>query len=93
MLNITNILLWFLQGTSGAIAGYITNKYAVNMLFKEYTPFRIGDKVILPYKFGGVIKNRKEKFVEELSDLELIEMYQIITNFIKYLSEELGDKE
>lgn len=69
MLNITNILLWFLQGTSGAIAGYITNKYAVNMLFKEYTPFRIGDKVILPYKFGGVIKNRKEKFVEELSDL------------------------
>lgn len=69
MLNMTNVLLWFLQGTSGAIAGYITNKYAVNMLFKEYTPFRIGEKVILPYKFGGVIKNRKEKFVEELSDL------------------------
>ena len=63
MLNITNILLWFLQGTSGAIAGYITNKYAVNMLFKEYTPFRIGDKVILPYKFGGVIKNRKLKWI------------------------------
>ena len=69
MLNITNTLLWLLQGTSGAIAGYITNKYAVNMLFKEYTPFRIGEKVILPYKFGGVIKNRKEKFIEELSDL------------------------
>ena len=69
MLNMTNVLLWFLQGTSGAVAGYITNKYAVNMLFKEYTPFRIGGKVILPYKFGGVIKNRKEKFIEELSDL------------------------
>lgn len=69
MLNMTNILLWILQGTSGAIAGYITNKYAVNMLFKEYTPFRIGEKVILPYKFGGVIKNRKEQFVEELSEL------------------------
>ncbi|MBQ3421545.1 MAG: DUF445 family protein [Romboutsia sp.] len=69
MLNMTNVLLWFLQGTSGAVAGYITNKYAVNMLFKEYMPFRIGGKVILPYKFGGVIKNRKEKFIEELSDL------------------------
>ena len=34
-----------------------------------------------------------QKNIEELSDLELIEMYQIITNFIKYLSEELGDKE
>ena len=30
-----------------------------------------------------------QKNIEELSDLELIEMYQIITN----LSEELGDKE
>ena len=27
-----------------------------------------------------------QKNIEELSDLELIEMYQIITNFIKYLS-------
>ena len=34
-----------------------------------------------------------QKNIEELSDLELIEMYQIITNFIKYLSEELGGKE
>lgn len=69
MLSMTDILLWALQGTSGAVAGYITNKYAVNMLFKEYTPFRIGSKVILPYKFGGVIKNRKVQFVEELSEL------------------------
>jgi len=69
MLNMTNMMLWGLQGVSGAVAGYITNKYAVNMLFKEYTPFKIGRKVILPYKFGGVIKNRKEKFVEELSEL------------------------
>ncbi|MDO5517423.1 MAG: DUF445 family protein, partial [Clostridium sp.] len=81
MLNMTDILLWVLQGTSGAIAGYITNKYAVNMLFKEYTPFRIGEKVILPYKFGGVIKNRKEKFVEELS--ELVERDIINGNTIK----------
>ena len=27
-----------IQGILGAFAGYITNTYAVNMLFKEYTP-------------------------------------------------------
>ena len=53
------ILLLALQGISGGISGYITNKYAVNMLFKEYTPL----------KLGGVIKKKKEKFIEEISEL------------------------
>ena len=34
-----------MQGFSGAVAGYITNKYAVNMIFKEYTPLKIGGAV------------------------------------------------
>lgn len=53
--------IWLLifQGFSGGVAGYITNKYAVNMLFKEYTPL----------KLGGVIKKKKEKFIEEISEL------------------------
>lgn len=33
-----------------------------------------------------------KKNIEELSDLELLELYQTLTNFIKYLNEELGDK-
>ena len=33
-----------------------------------------------------------KKNIEELSDLELLELYQTLTNFIKYLDEELGDK-
>jgi uncharacterized membrane protein YheB (UPF0754 family) len=56
---LTLIFLLTFQGFSGGVAGYITNKYAVNMLFKEYTPL----------KLGGVIKKRKEKFVEEISEL------------------------
>ena len=32
MINISRILIYVLQGCSGAVAGYITNKYAVNML-------------------------------------------------------------
>lgn len=53
--------IWLLifQGFSGGVAGYITNKYAVDMLFKEYTPL----------KLGGVIKKKKEKFIEEISEL------------------------
>ena len=54
-----SIFLLVFQGISGGVAGYITNKYAVNMLFKEYTPL----------KLGGVIKKKKEKFIEEISDL------------------------
>ena len=55
----TSIFLLVFQGISGGVAGYITNKYAVNMLFKEYTPL----------KLGGVIKKKKEKFIEEISEL------------------------
>ena len=55
----TKIFLLVFQGISGGVAGYITNKYAVNMLFKEYTPL----------KLGGVIKKKKEKFIEEISEL------------------------
>ncbi|EHJ02011.1 hypothetical protein CDLVIII_5537 [Clostridium sp. DL-VIII] len=53
------VLLILLQGISGGISGYITNKYAVNMLFKEYTPL----------KLGGVVKKKREKFIEEISEL------------------------
>ena len=59
MVNIQDILFIFMQGFSGAIAGYITNKYAVNMIFKEYTPLKI----------GGAVKKNKEKFIEEVSEL------------------------
>lgn len=68
-MNLSNEVLFLLQGGAGAVSGYITNKYAVNMLFKEYTPFKIFNKVIIPAKFGGVIKNRKEQFIEEISEL------------------------
>jgi uncharacterized membrane protein YheB (UPF0754 family) len=56
---LTFIFLLVFQGFSGGVAGYITNKYAVDMLFKEYTPL----------KLGGVIKKKKEKFIEEISEL------------------------
>lgn len=59
MVNIQDILFIFMQGFSGAVAGYITNKYAVNMIFKEYTPLKI----------GGAVKKNKEKFIEEVSEL------------------------
>ena len=78
-MNLSNELLFLLQGGAGAVSGYITNKYAVNMLFKEYTPF----KAILPFKFGGVIKNRKEQFIEEISELverDIINSETIISN-------------
>ncbi|WP_244833436.1 DUF445 family protein [Clostridium sp. BJN0001] len=61
------ILLFILQVLSGGTAGYITNKYAVNMLFKEYKPLNfLGFKSI---KFGGIVKKNKEKFIEEISNL------------------------
>lgn len=62
-----NILLFILQVLSGGTAGYITNKYAVNMLFTEYKPLKfLGCSSI---KLGGVIKKNKEKFIEEVSNL------------------------
>lgn len=43
----------------GAAAGYITNEYAINMLFKTYTPL----------KLGGVIPKTREAFIENVSTL------------------------
>ena len=59
MITGDNALFLLLQMFSSGVAGYITNKYAVNMIFKEYTPLKI----------GGAVKKNKEKFIEEVSDL------------------------
>ncbi|WP_455539583.1 DUF445 family protein [Terrisporobacter sp.] len=59
MITGDNALFLLLQAFSSGVAGYITNKYAVNMIFKEYTPLKI----------GGAVKKNKEKFIEEISDL------------------------
>lgn len=59
MVTLENGLFLLLQAFSSGVAGYITNKYAVNMIFKEYTPLKI----------GGAVKKNKEKFIEEISDL------------------------
>ena len=59
MITVENGLFLLLQAFSSGVAGYITNKYAVNMIFKEYTPLKI----------GGAVKKNKEKFIEEISDL------------------------
>lgn len=48
-----------IQGISGGFTGYITNTYAINMLFKEYTTLKI----------GGVIKKTKGEFIESISEL------------------------
>ena len=53
-----NIIFLLLQSICGGASGYVTNKYAVNMLFKEYTPLKI----------GGAIRKNKAKFIEEISD-------------------------
>ena len=58
MITLENGLFLLLQAFSSGVAGYITNKYAVNMIFKEYTPLKI----------GGAVKKNKEKFIEEISD-------------------------
>lgn len=59
MITLESGLFLLLQAFSSGVAGYITNKYAVNMIFKEYTPLKI----------GGAVKKNKEKFIEEISDL------------------------
>lgn len=59
MVTLESGLFLLLQAFSSGVAGYITNKYAVNMIFKEYTPLKI----------GGAVKKNKEKFIEEISDL------------------------
>ena len=50
---------WAVLG--GGFTGYVTNDYAVKMIFKEYYPFGI--------KVGGVIIKTREKFVENVSAL------------------------
>lgn len=51
------LLNYLVQAILGGASGYITNDYAINMLFKEYTPF----------KFGGVIKKTRHEFIENIS--------------------------
>lgn len=50
---------YIIQAILGGASGYITNEYAINMLFKEYTPLKI----------GGVIKKTRNEFIENLSSL------------------------
>jgi len=59
--NIMNDVIYnyIIQTILGAASGYITNDYAINMLFKEYTPFKI----------GGVIKKTRNEFIDNLSSL------------------------
>lgn len=52
-------LNYIVQAILGGASGYITNDYAINMLFKEYTPL----------KLGGVIKKTRNEFIENLSSL------------------------
>lgn len=56
MEQLINVLLPIV---AGGFTGYITNIYAINMLFKEYTPFKI----------GGVIKKTKNEFIKNISEL------------------------
>lgn len=53
------LLNLIIQPLLGAAAGYITNEYAINMLFKTYTPL----------KLGGVIPKTREAFIENVSRL------------------------
>ncbi len=53
------ILNYIVQAILGGASGYITNDYAINMLFKEYTPLKI----------GGVIKKTRTEFIENLSSM------------------------
>ncbi|MDD3014637.1 MAG: DUF445 family protein, partial [Candidatus Gastranaerophilales bacterium] len=50
---------YIIQAILGAASGYITNNYAINMLFKEYTPLKI----------GGVIKKTRNEFIDNISSL------------------------
>ena len=77
MITSDNGLFLLLQVFSSGVAGYITNKYAVNMIFKEYTPLKI----------GGAVKKNKEKFIDEISDL----VEKDIINSKTLKSQVLGD--
>lgn len=76
MITAENLFFLSLQVFSSGVAGYITNKYAVNMIFKEYTPLKI----------GGAVKKNKEKFIDEISDLverDIINSSTIKDNVLK----------
>ncbi|MFA9422902.1 MAG: DUF445 family protein, partial [Sedimentibacter sp.] len=53
------LLNYITQAILGGASGYITNDYAINMLFKEYTPLKI----------GGVIKKTRSEFIDNLSTM------------------------
>ncbi|WP_326907387.1 DUF445 family protein [Sedimentibacter sp. MB31-C6] len=53
------IFNYIIQAFLGGASGYITNDYAINMLFKEYTPLKI----------GGVIKKTRNEFIDNLSNI------------------------
>lgn len=53
------IFNYIVQSILGGASGYITNDYAINMLFKEYTPLKI----------GGVIKKTRHEFIENISSM------------------------
>lgn len=53
------LLNYIVQSILGGASGYITNDYAINMLFKEYTPLKI----------GGVIKKTRHEFIENISSM------------------------
>lgn len=53
------LLNYIAQAILGGASGYITNDYAINMLFKEYTPLKI----------GGVIKKTRNEFIDNLSSM------------------------
>lgn len=53
------LLNLIIQPILGGAAGYITNEYAINMLFNTYTPL----------KLGGVIPKTREEFIENISRL------------------------
>ncbi len=53
------LLNFIIQPILGGAAGYITNEYAINMLFNTYTPF----------KLGGIIPKTREEFIENISRL------------------------
>lgn len=55
----TQILNFIIQPILGGAAGYITNEYAINMLFKTYTPLKI----------GGVIPKTRKEFISNITKL------------------------
>ena len=67
MITLENGLFLLLQAFSSGVAGYITNKYAVNMIFKEYTPLKI----------GGAVKKNKEKFLSLRSEEHTSELQSL----------------